>query len=128
MTQTISINQLPALGALWEGGRFAGIATNRDGKHCAVVLLPEQGAQMDWPRATAWAASLGGTLPTPPVAALLFATLKDHLRPRWHWTSEQVEADASYAWDCYFDDGYQDYTHKSFEGSAVAVRLIQITA
>lgn len=128
LTATLTIAQLPALGAPLEGGSFAGITTQPDGTHCAVVLLPAQGTDLDWPAAKAWASEQGGELPSRPVAALLFANVKTQLRPRWHWTGETHEDDASYAWSCDFYYGYQSYSHKSSEGGAVAVRLIHLAA
>jgi hypothetical protein len=117
---------LPALGADLEGGTFAGITTKPDGTHHAVVLLPDKGTDLTWKKAMNWAKKLGAELPSRPVAALLFANVKTKLQPRWHWTSE--EDDASFAWGCHFNDGGQDNLHKSYEGSAVAVRLIPLTA
>ena len=115
---------LPALGADLEGGTFAGLITHKDGTHCAVILLPDQAEKHTWEKAMNWAQKLGGELPTRPVAALLFASVK--AKPAWHWTSE--EDSASYAWNCFFDNGFQTIYPKSFEGSAVAVRLIPLTA
>ena len=123
-----SLAGLPALRAPFAGGIFAGITTTKDGTHCAVALLPDQGSNLDWPAATQWATALNATLPTRPVAAMLFANLKDQFRPRWHWTSEQDEEDASYAGLCYFSHGNQHNLRKSFEGSAVAVRLIPLNS
>jgi len=74
----------------------------------------------------AWSKKQGGELPSRPVAALLFANVKSALRPRWHWTSD--EEDASYAWGCYFGNGHQYDDPKSYEGGAVAVRLIPLAA
>jgi len=122
----MNIASLPALGAQLEGGIFAGVTTLKDGTHCAVVLLHEQGTNLTWKKALAWAEKQGGELPTRPVAALLFANVKDKLQPRWHWTRE--EDDASFAWYCYFLNGDQSIYPKSYEGSAVAVRLIPLTA
>jgi len=124
---TTSLADLPALRAPFAGGIFAGITT-KDGTHYAVALLPDQGSHLDWPAATKWAEALGATLPTRPVAAMLFANLKHQLRPRWHWTSEQHEDDASCAWLCYFGRGDQSSIRKSYEGSAVAVRLIPLNS
>ena len=56
---------------------------------------------------------------------MLFANVKDKLKPEWHWTSEAHNA--SYAWLCNFHHGYLNY-RKSYEGCAVAVRLILLTA
>ena len=121
---TIKFADLPTLGAPFEGGTFAGITTQPDGTHCAVALLPDQGSDLTHPQAVAWAKALGATLPTRPVAALLFANTKALLREEWHWCLET--AGASSAWLCYFGGGYQLSTHKSYEGSAVAVRCIPL--
>lgn len=118
--------QLPALGAPLEGGVFAGLTTQPDGTHCAVVLLPAKGTDLNWEAAKAWAAEQGGELPSRPVAALLFANAKAQLRPEWHWTAD--EWSASSAWRCHFGLGLQDTNLKSYDGSAVAVRLIHVTA
>ena len=124
---SITVAALPALNAPLDGGIFAGITTQKDGTHCAVVRLPENGTGLTWKKAIAWATKQGGELPTRPVAALLFANVKASLPSGWHWTSE--EDDASYAWGCYFVVGYQySLTLKSYEGGAVAVRLIPIVA
>lgn len=123
---TLTLALLPALGAPLEGGSFAGITTKPDGTHCAVVLLPAQGTDLDWTAAKAWAAEQGGELPSRPVAALLFANVKAQLRTRWHWTAD--EDGASYAWLCFFNHGSQTSDHMSYEGGAVAVRLIHLTA
>lgn len=123
---TLTLATLPALGADLDGGTFAGLTTRKDGTHCAVILLPEKATDLTWKKATAWAKEQGGELPTRPVAALLFANVKPKLSPSWHWTSD--EDDASYAWSCDFIYGYQGYHLRSSEGSAVAVRMIPLTA
>ena len=112
--------QLPAIGGDLDGGIFFGITTRKDGVHCAAILLPDQSKKLTWKKAMNWAKKLDAGLPSRPVAALLFANLKDKLTPTWHWTSD--EDDASYAWDCLFDYGHQGLTRKSYEGSVVAVR------
>ena len=122
----MNFSQLPTLSAPLDGGTFAGITTQPDGTHCAVVLLPERGEDLDYPAAVAWAQELGGQLPTRPIAALLFANVKPLLLRRWHWCLETEGA--SYAWGCYFNNGDQFNYRKSFEGSAVAVRLIPLSA
>ena len=121
---SLTLSQLPAMGEPLEGGTFAGIVTMPDGKHVAVVLLPERGEDLDHPAAAAWAQELGGQLPTRPIAAMLFANCTPLLQPRWHWCLET--AGASYAWICDFNLGHQFSYRKSLEGSAVAVRLIPL--
>ena len=124
-TSTI-LATLPAIGAALAGGTFAGLTTLPNGTHHAVVLLPGKGDDLTWQQAGEWAKEQGGVLPTRPVAALLFANVKDQLQPEWHWTAD--EEGASCAWGCHFDHGSQLYYHKSYEGSAVAVRLIPLSA
>lgn len=109
---SISISFLPKVGEELDGGTFAGLTTLKDGTHCAVVLLPNQPAsKLSWQAALDWAASQQAELPSRPIAALLFANLKPLLAPRWHWTNEAVEEDASYAWTCIFSYGFQNYYH-----------------
>jgi len=122
--KTIDLASLPPIGKSLDGGTFAGLTTKPDGTHCAVVLLPGNATDLTWKKAKTWAEEQGGELPSRPVAALLFANVKASLQPRWHWTSE--EYDASFAWLCYFGNGGQIFSLKSFEGSAVAVRYIKI--
>lgn len=118
----MNLASLPALGQPFEGGTFAGLTTRKDGTHCAVVLLPGRKEDINWKDAKAWAAEQGGELPTRPVAALLYANAKDQLQPYWHWTAD--EEGASYAWGCLFYYGNQGTSHKSYEGSVVAVRRV----
>ena len=126
MTLSISLATLPAIGTALQGGLFAGLTTKKNGTHCAVILLPDQGTDLTWKKACNWAQKLEAELPSRPVAALLFANVKEQLRTKWHWTSEPDGA--SYAWYCYFSSGGQDGERQSYEGSAVAVRLIPLTA
>lgn len=123
----MKFSQLPALGAPLDTGIFAGITTAKDGTHQAVVLLPGNGTNLNWKNALQWAKDQGGDLPTRPVAAMLFSNVKSALpKSGWHWTNEAYEA--SFAWYCLFYGGRQDDTRKSFEGGAVAVRLIPLEA
>jgi hypothetical protein len=124
---TLTFATLPPHGADLDGGLFVGLTTDKQGAHHAVVLLPAKPDQdLAWKDAMAWAESVGGVLPTRPVAALLFANAKDQFESRWHWLSEKF--DRSSAWGQYFGYGGQDFGRKSYEGRARAVRLIQLTA
>ena len=124
--KTIRLGDLPAICKPLDGGHFGGLTTNSKGQHCAVVLLQEQGSNLTHAKAKAWAKKLGGELPTRPVAAMLFANLKKLLREEWHWTADTQGP--SFAWNCNFGHGNQHDTRKSYEGSAVAVRLIPISS
>jgi hypothetical protein len=122
----MKLSDLPALLQPLEGGLFAGVCTTPDGAHHAVVLLADKpDEKLTWKQAMNWAEKLGAVLPTRPVAALLFANTKAQFEPEWHWTSESF--DGSYAWDQNFFSGIQSNGHKSYEGRARAVRLIQLT-
>ncbi|MGB3068462.1 MAG: hypothetical protein WBC18_07940 [Ottowia sp.] len=124
----LTFTTLPAIGTSLSGGTYAGLISQPDGTAVAVVVLPERKEDLTWRQATTWAKKQGGQLPTRPVAALLFANVKDALAPQWHWTCEESAWNASCAWGCDFSLGYQYGNLKSYRGSAVAVRLIPITA
>lgn len=126
--QTTTLSALPALGAPLDGGIFVGVITQPDGAHSAVTLMPDRAQKLTWQAAKDWAESLNAQLPTRPMAALIFANTQDRPQTGSHWTSEEHKDNASYAWGCYFPNGNQDYYRKSYEGEAVAVRLIQVTA
>ena len=125
---SVSFANLPALGAPLDSGIFVGVITQPDGTHSAITLLPDRAEGLTWQAAKDWAAGLNAQLPTRPMAALIFTNTQDRPQEGWHWTSEEVKGYASYAWHCDFYDGTQDPVLKSYEGSAVAVRLIHITA
>ena len=108
LVKSIQFADLPALGAEFEGGKFAGITTQKNGTLVAVILLPNKAQELTWKKAMNWAEKLNAELPSRPVAALLFANVKSELNPKWHWTNEAY--DASYAWLCTFYNGDQDYS------------------
>ena len=56
----MSITDLPAIGQPLDGGTFAGLTTKPDGAHGAVVLLPDNGTDLTWAKAKAWAKEQGG--------------------------------------------------------------------
>ena len=126
-TATTTTTQLPAATIeLRPGERYSGAVLDQDGnvKHHLILLPDRPAARVCWQDAMAWAESVDGQLPDRQEQALLFANCKPHLQKTWHWSSETHEEDASYAWYCCFDDGFQNYYHKSYEGSAVAVRRL----
>ena len=120
----------PAAVTLHPGERYAGVVLDESGKvtHHLVLLPQRPDGKINWQDAMDWATSAGGHLPTRQEQALLYANCKPHLKPVWHWSSQTHEDDASFAWFCYFDGGSQHYGLKSYEGSAVAVRQIPLTA
>ena len=126
-TATTTTIQLPAATIeLRPGERYSGAVLDQDGnvKHHLILLPDRPAARVCWQDAMAWAESVDGQLPDRQEQALLFANCKPHLQRTWPWSSETHEEDASYALHCDFHDGGQDYLHKSYEGSAVAVRRL----
>ncbi len=110
------------------GEHYAGAVLDANGEHMhhLVLMAARPDAEVTWKDALEWAEQAGGALPTRQEQALLFANCKPHLQPRWHWSCEEREENASYAWYCYFSNGRQYDCLKSYEGSAVAVRYIKI--
>lgn len=125
-TETTTL-QIPAITIeLHPGERYAGPVLDAEGrvKHHLVLLPHRPESRLNWDATKAWATSVGGELPDQQEQALLFANCEPHLQPGWHWSCQEDEEDASYAWSCHFDLGSQGNNHKSFEGSAVAVRRL----
>jgi hypothetical protein len=122
------ISELPAIDSELCDGTFAGAITLTDGTHVAVILLPERAEDINWPSAMDWAQSLGGQLPTRPMAAVIYANVKNRPQSGFFWTCETHKADASCAWFCYFGSGNQNSYHRSYRGTAVAVRTIPLSA
>lgn len=109
------------------GEIYAGVALAQDGsntQHHLVLLPARPDKDLSWDDAKAWAASVGGDLPSPQEQSLLFANCRDALPKAWCWSNKEHEQNASFAWLCNFYDGYQLYDPKSVEGSAVAVRRL----
>ena len=106
------------------GEHYAGAVLDENGEHQhhLVMMAQRPTDKLKWQAAMDWAASIGGALPNRQEQALLYANCKPHLKPVWHWSCETHADDASYAWDCFFGNGYQLSNHKSYEGCAVAVR------
>lgn len=108
------------------GERYAGAVLDADGHvlHHLVLMAQRPAGRLEWQAAMDWASSVGGRLPDRQEQALLYANCKPYLEPAWHWSCVTDEDDASYAWNCSFSYGSQSNHHKSFGGSAVAVRRV----
>jgi hypothetical protein len=127
--QATNATILPTLGSPLHGGLYAGITTNKDGSAYALILLPDEPSEaLPWSKALDWAYSLGddADLPTRPEAALLFANLPGQFRQTWHWTNEQPASYSDYAWYQDFIYGTQNFSLKSAELRARAVRRLPI--
>ena len=109
---------------LQPGEHYAGAVLDESGHlmHHLVLMAQLPKGKLNWQAACDWAESVGGDLPNRQELSLLFANCKPHLQAVWHWSNETHADDASYAWCCNFGYGYVYGGHKSYEGSAVAVR------
>ena len=116
--------------SLAPGEHYAGAVLDAEGNHLHdLVLLPQRhGERLNWKAALDWAEEVGGALPTRQEQALLFANCKPHLEGVYHWSCEEYEGDASYAWHCGFSYGNQLHNHKGNELATVAVRQIPIAS
>ncbi|MYM31517.1 DUF1566 domain-containing protein [Duganella sp. CY15W] len=109
------------------GEMYAGLILGKNGEQdYHLFLLPNKAEGLSWDKAVAFAAEAGGELPTRREHALLSANLKEEFEPRWYWSGEQHASDPSYAWVQHFDDGFQYYCLKDYEGRVRVVRRLVI--
>ena len=123
-----TILQIPAASIeLQPGEHYAGTLLNDDGTVRAhlVLMAAQSDDTLAWQDAMDWAKGVGGELPSRQEMALLFANCREHMeKDDWQWSRDTHDSDASYAWYCGFDYGYVDFSHKSYEGRARAVRRV----
>lgn len=117
--------KLPAIGAAFAGGLYAGL-TLHDGKLHALVLLPGERESVDWKTATAWAKRKRGVLPSRFDQLVLFDGLKGQFQADWYWSGTRHAGDESYAWSQLFLSVYQYGSIKSSQLRARAVRRVAI--
>jgi hypothetical protein len=108
------------------GETYVGLATDIDGKTVHHVVLLPGDVEKNWHDAKAWAASIGGELPTRTEALLLFRTQRDAFKRDLYWTSEQRAGGPSYAWYQGFAWGNQSNGGLSWEFLARAVRRVLV--
>jgi hypothetical protein len=127
---------LPLIGTAWpgQGGIFAGIVLGEvDGQTVNMALILAEARpskRLDWDAAMAWAKTVEADghadfeLPDRKEQRVLWANVQARFEADWYWSGTQYSRDL--AWSQYFDDGFQDYYVKSYEGLAVAVRRFSI--
>ncbi len=117
---------LPAIGAAFLDGIFAGITLHEDKPH-ALILLPEDGDNMEWPDALEFAAKQDGVLPSRIDMIVLHKNVRDQFNKRdWYWTSEENPSYAGYAFIQPFANGAQNAGHKGGAYRARAVRRVAL--
>lgn len=131
---TLFTVQVPAIGAVWrdQGGRFAGIVFDDDGKPAyALILYDKMEEALTWSAASKWAKGLKADghkdfqLPGRRGGSVLFAN--NHIlkiQHNLHWLAE--EHTSSYAWYQYFLYGNQYYYRKVNRLRARAVRRVAL--
>lgn len=124
VTQQQSTSSVPAIGAEWQGGIYAGL-TIHDNKPAHLVLLPETVVK-PWKAAMAWAAKQDAELPSRIDALVLLKNLKSEFEERWYWTGEQCASDPGSAWLQVFGDGGQGSSSTDGKFRARAVRRLPI--
>lgn len=115
-----------ALIELKSGEHYAGIALDAEGEPSHHLILLPGDVDMTWSKASEWAASIGGELPTRQEQALLFANLKGKFEPAYYWSNEQHASNADFAWFQTFSFGSQGSDDKGSELRARAVRRVPI--
>lgn len=126
-TTAVQANTLPALGADFHGGEYAGVTTDTDGSVYALISLDDKPDKLlNFKEAMAWAESLGNgaSLPNRVESLMLFMNLKGKFDEDWHWTREAYSERS--AWYQSFDDGYQYLVNHGSELCARAVRRLPI--
>ena len=121
---TRDAGNLPAIGAEYQGGIFAGVSLENE-RPVALVLLPGE-FEGAWDKAKAWAEERPGSLPSRIDQLVLLKNLKSEFKPEWYWSAEPYAAAAGYAWGQGFNDGGQYYTNASSKLRARAVRRLPI--
>ena len=110
-----------------DGEEYVGLIVSADGtKKHHLFLLPDEHESINWEDAKAWAESIGGELPDHVEFALLFATMKEQFKPKWHWTREQCAANSDYAWFQNFDNGSHGNYNINNNLRARAIRRVAI--
>lgn len=125
ITAPVTAIALPAIGEAFLGGIFAGITLHDDKPH-ALILLPEDGDDMEWPDALEFAAKQDGVLPSRIDMILLYKNLRAQFRKAWYWTSEEHPVNAACAFIQSFGSGSQSYVRKDLGYRARAVRRAPI--
>ena len=125
VAEPITAASLPAIGAAFSGGIFAGITLHED-KLYALVLLSEDGEPMEWPDALEFAAKRDGVLPSRIDMIVLYKNLPVQFKKAWYWTSEEHPANADFAFVQGFGNGSQSSGHKGNGYRARAVRRVAL--
>ena len=118
---------LPRIHSTYAGGEVMGVVMGENGQpdYLLIDLGVEPANDVTWDEAKAWAASVGGDLPTRREQAVMFGNRReDQYKPRWYWSGEKHASGPSWAWNQNFGYGYQFLDHKDYHDRARAVRRV----
>lgn len=118
---------MPRIHSTYAGGIVMGVMAGQGGApdYLLIDLGAEPEKDVTWEEAKAWAASVGGDLPTRCEQALMFGNRADNqYQARWYWSGEQHAIQPAWAWLQYFSIGTQNVSPKGFHTRARAVRRV----
>ena len=92
----------------------------------ALVLLPGERDDINWKDACAWAAEIGGELPSRIDQLVLLQNVKSEFQDAYYWSGQGHASEPRYAWYQGFLTGYQSYTSVDYALRARAVRRVPI--
>lgn len=124
-TQRRTTDDVPLIGAAWQGGQYAGL-TLHNGRPMHLVLLPSEAENIDWKHAVQWAdEQCHGELPSRVDQLVLFQNLKSEFKLECYWSAEEYADDARYAWSQVFTDGSRSCHPINLRLRARAVRRLE---
>ena len=126
-TKTPETIPLPRMHSTYAGATVMGVMAGENGQpdYLLLDLGVEPEKDVTWDEAKAWAASVGGELPTRREQAMLFANRREgQYKPRWYWSCEPYAGEERYAWGQGFITGGQYGGHKDYPCRARAVRRV----
>ena len=118
---------LPRIHSTYADGDVMGVMAGEKGQpdYLLIDLGVEPKADVTWDEAKAWAASVGGDLPTRREQAVMFGNRREgQYQPRWYWSSEAHATEPSWAWLQNFYGGDQGNGLKANRIRARAVRRV----
>lgn len=126
-TKTPETIPLPRMHSTYAGATVMGVMAGENGQpdYLLLDLGVEPEKDVTWDEAKAWAASVGGELPTRREQAMLFANRREgQYKPRWYWSCEPSAGEERSAWSQLFFFGNQSYYHEDSTYRARAVRRV----
>lgn len=116
---------LPAIGADFEGGKFAGLSIFEN-QPVLLVKLSVQIEEANHKRYKEWCEQQGGVPMTRFDGLVLFTNLRGDFKQEAYWTADDYAGDPAYAWCQSFGGGIQSWLRKGSKRRGVAVRRVSL--